>query len=156
MPTEYKASALLKAYIMQKEGCEKWDEVLQCFMPYADGGGLATIGYGHLITHDEMELGRFAKGLTSTSCVTLFENDLQRVVNRVNNLNLPNLRQGQFDALVDFTWNCGFKNLQAVLRYGLGNFPLHSIHYVHDAKGNVEPGLVTRRQDEVNWWQQSI
>jgi GH24 family phage-related lysozyme (muramidase) len=152
MSTTYKASEVLKQYIMNKEGCAKWDAARQCYMSYADGGSLSTIGYGHLITHDELEKGLFTNGLTQDSCRILFQSDLQRCESLVNNLNIPNLTQGQFDALVDFCWNCGFKALNVALSYGLEHFPEHCLKYIHDAKGHIEPGLVSRRQDEVYWW----
>ena len=152
MPTTYKASDFLTHYIMSKESCARWDVGRNCYMPYPDGGGLSTIGYGHLITHAETEMGRFKIGLSANGAVQLLRADLQKRVDLVKSLNIPGLTQGQFDALVDFCWNCGFELLNAALHDGVANFPKHCIRYVHDAKGNVEPGLVTRRQDEIDWW----
>ncbi len=155
MPTTYRTSNFLSQFIMNKEGCAKWDSLKRCYMPYADGGGLSTIGYGHLITHDEQMRRLFTKGLTFESCEILFLSDLRERVHLVNSLNIPNLTQGQFDALVDFCWNCGFGALNAALYDGVAHFPEHCVRYVHDAKGQVEPGLVIRRQDEVNWWNET-
>lgn len=152
MPTTYKPSNFLVQYIMNKEGCAKWDSLNGCYIPYADGSGLGTIGYGHLITHNEQVRGLFTNGLTKEGCEILFLSDLRERVALVNSLNIPNLTQGQFDALVDFCWNCGFGALNAVLHAGIAYFPEHCIRYVHDAKGQVEPGLVSRRQDEVSWF----
>ena len=152
MPTLYQASEFLKQYIKAKEGCAKWDEAAQRYIPYADGGGLSTIGYGHLITHSEVERGLFNQGLTPVGCDILFQSDLRVQVNLVNSLNILDLTQGQFDALVDFCWNCGFKALNAALHERVSKFPDHCIHYIHNARGIIEPGLVNRRKDEVSWW----
>ncbi len=152
MPITYKPSDFLIQYIMEKEGCAEWDNAKLCYMPYADGGGLSTIGYGHLITHVEATTGLFSKGISPNTAGLLFKADLQKRVDLVNSLNIVGLEQGQFDALVDFCWNCGFASLNAVLQNGVRRFPEYCIHYVHDAKGKVEPGLVSRREDEVKWW----
>lgn len=156
MPTTYTASEALEAYIKHKEGCAEWNEEKQCYMPYGDSGGLSTIGYGHLITHSEAELGLFKNGVSYIGANLFFKKDLKRVTTQVNNIitasNLPALNQGQFDALVDFAWNCGAGTLKTVLGYGPLNFPEHCIRYVHDTKGNTLPGLVSRRDDEISWW----
>ena len=155
MLTTYQASFFLTQYIRRKENCAEWNEARQCYMPYADSGDLGTIGYGHLITHAEYNIGKFKLGLSITECEQLFQQDLQKRVNLVNSLNIPNLTQGQFDALVDFCWNCGFSALNAALRDGLESFPIHCIRYVHDAKSHILQGLLTRREDEISWFKQS-
>ena len=152
MPTLYIASDALDNYIKYREGCAEWNEEKGCYVSYPDGGGLGTIGYGHLITHAEIETGRFKDGLTSIGCNVLFTSDMQKVERQFNSLNLPNLSQGQVDAMLDFAWNCGFRSLCAALHDGLDNFPKHCVRYVHNAKGIIEPGLVSRRKDEISWF----
>jgi len=68
---------------------------------YLDTGGVLTIGYGHtrkvypgqVITQDEAD--------------RLLMCDVQDAVDAVNDHVTVPLTQGQFDALVDFTFNCG-------------------------------------------------
>jgi GH24 family phage-related lysozyme (muramidase) len=64
------------------------------------------------------------------------------------------LTQGQFDALVSFCYNEGFGRLHTMLSHGLANVPNELPHWVY--AGTVKlPGLVTRRAQEVAWWNQA-
>lgn len=103
------------------------------YIPFQDGGGVWTIAVGH------------TKGVntaTPPACDALahqwFIDDQAPLFALV--ANLPPLEAA---AYVDFAFDCGAAALASVL----GG---HSVltHYIHDAKGNIEPGLVTRRDRE--------
>ena len=79
--------------------------------------------------------------------------DLLSFVTHVNKLGLR-LTQGQFDALVDFAYNCGTGNLDksTLLRKVRVNAPLAEIQAEfrrwNKGGGKVLPGLVKRRDWE--------
>jgi lysozyme len=114
---------------------------------YADTGGVWTIGYGH--THGVME------GMTCTRAQALawLEQDTQAAANAVNQLVAVQLKQAEFDALVDFVFNLGvgaFAHSTMLKDINAGNlaeaaaqFPL----WDHDA-GRVLAGLLHRRLAE--------
>lgn len=75
---------------------------------YYCSGGKKTIGYGHVIKDSEI----IDEPLLEEDAETLLRNDIagsERAVLR--NINVP-LSDGQFDALVSFTFNCGAGALQ--------------------------------------------
>lgn len=67
------------------------------------------------------------------------------------------LTQGQFDALVDFTYNLGGGNLQAstlrrlINRGAYNEAPAQLRRWVNGG-GRVLPGLVWRREEEIKLW----
>lgn len=117
---------------------------------YADPAGLATIGWGHLLTHDDIVTKRFDAGITEAAADVLFLRDLLPKEDAVNALNLE-LKQGQFDALTDFAYNCGVGSLKTMISHGLDQVPQELPKWVH-AGHEVLPGLVTRRKVELAWW----
>ena len=115
---------------------------------YQDGGGVWTIGFGH--TGPEV-----VAGLTWTmeQAVTALERDLEVAEKSVQDLVEIVLNPNEFAALVDFEFNTGA--LAASPGLALINsrdfeeaWDDHLCLWVHDANGNVEPGLVTRRARE--------
>ena len=84
--------------------------------------GIWTVGWGHAIVYN----GKFLKSdpekknkeiayslypaLTLEEADQMFLVDIQVYENQVTSLNLK-INQNQFDALVSFSYNCGFKNL---------------------------------------------
>jgi lysozyme len=70
---------------------------------YEDVAGKKTIGFGHLIRPGE----RFDEPMTPDEAEALLDEDVQSAVSGVNRLVSPPLKQGQFDALVDFSFNLG-------------------------------------------------
>jgi GH24 family phage-related lysozyme (muramidase) len=149
-------SEICIAFIKQKESCGRLDSRLGLYMPYPDSGGLSTIGWGHQLTHVDLDSGIFKYGLSSHGCDLLFLQDLKPVVTFVNSLGLIGLTQGQFDALVDFTYNCGAGTCKTLVNMGLKNIPTNLMHFVHDRHGSVLPGLISRRKQELAWWTDSI
>ncbi len=117
--------------------------------------GTATIGYGH--TNAALHPLKVVPGLrlTEPEAAKILDADLDECERDVNRLVKVPLTQGQFDALVSFTYNCGTGNLRkliAPLNKGDYNgtrakFPLYT-----RSKGQVLRGLVRRRTGEVGLW----
>ena len=118
---------------------------------YQDAGGTCTIGYGHTqnvtarMTIDKQE------------ALELFEQDVEQAEGYVEKLGLR-LTQGQFDCLVDFTFNLGIARLanSNLLRFIRSNAPDTSIctelmkwSYCN---GKVLPGLWRRRHWDCELW----
>ena len=104
------------------------------YMPYQDGGGVWTIGRGH------------TAGVTAaTPPATQFQVDDWFAADQVALFKLvASLPVLEAAAWLSFGFNCGMGAMLACMRAGAE----HLRNYVHDAKGNVEPGLVTRRDRE--------
>lgn len=116
---------------------------------YRCPAGVWTVGYGH------------TKGVKAGTVVTehqaevLLREDLAQFERAVNALGVA-CTQGQFDALVDFAYNCGTANLlsstllkriktggtEAQIRYEFSRW--------NKAGGKVLPGLTKRRLWEAN------
>jgi lysozyme len=87
------------AFITEREGLR--------LKAYKDGGGVWTIGYGH--TGPEVVEGLV---ISIAKAEALFLQDTQKFVDDVNKaLGDTPVTQGQFDALVSFTYNVGKANL---------------------------------------------
>src|SRR5258707_1240368 len=89
------------------ESCARWANAIQRFIVYLDQAGRQTIGWGHLLTPDEIRNGRYDKGLVQWECDDLFNIDVRRYVDAVNACIGIVLGQHQFDALVCFAYNIG-------------------------------------------------
>ncbi len=141
-----KASDNLINFLKQKESCR--------LQAYQDSGGVWTIGYGHT--------GGVQEGQTITQAqaeqflrqdLASFENDVASLAQSTG----VQLTQGQFDALVSFTYNCGGGNLRKsgimqMLKTGnISGAQNKMKEYVRDKKHNVLQGLVTRRAEEASW-----
>ena len=73
---------------------------------YQDAKGVWTIGYGHTA---HVKPG---DKITRKEAEVLLRQDLAVFENYVNSLDVCNGNQGRFDALTDFAYNCGIKNLK--------------------------------------------
>lgn len=117
--------------------------------PYRDGGGVWTAGYGHTGLD-------VVPGVTWTQeqAIHALTKDVLWARNAVRSLVSVPLNQHQFDALVIFTFNVGepeFKTSTLLRLINSSKFPQAALEFpkwVHDAKGQVEPGLVKRRDIE--------
>jgi lysozyme len=117
---------------------------------YPDPGTKAepwTIGVGHT--------GGVYPGQTITEeeGYQLLHDDIQVAVHAVKRLVTVPLTQGEFNALVDFTFNCGAGNLSSSTLLRLlnsGDYDGASTHFKDWVKagGRILPGLVTRRENE--------
>ena len=120
---------------------------------YVCPANLPTIGYGHLLTKQELENGTFTEGITKLEAERLLRKDVcfaERAVLRL--IKVP-LSDGQFDALVSFTFNLGSGSLQrSTLRRKLNraeydSIPNELMRWVN-AGGRRLKGLVRRRAAE--------
>jgi RHS repeat-associated protein len=115
---------------------------------YKDSAGNPTIGYGHLIKNGE----DFTKGITKDQASTLLAEDVKGAVGAVNADLKVAVSQAKFDALVDFTYNLGGKNLanSTLLSNINAGKPVAGSNFTsyNQAGGRVVPGLTIRRTDE--------
>jgi len=115
---------------------------------YQDVGGVWTIGYGH--TGPNVRAGLT---ITQAEADALLRSDVEDAVTCVNRaVNVP-ITQNQFDALVDFCFNCGRGSLlQSTLlrKLNIGDFTGAAEQFAlwDHAGGDVVQGLVRRRQAE--------
>ena len=112
-----------------------------------------TIGYGHLITEANKE--QFLDGVDEDEALDLLRQDVivaERAVLRL--ISVP-LTQGQFDALVSFTFNLGAGALQRstlrrkVNREEHADVPVELMKWVW-AGGRKLKGLLKRRRSEAH------
>lgn len=113
--------------------------------------GVPTIGAGHT---RGVKLGQ---SITMAQADALLKGDLLPCEKYVNSLNLD-LTQNQFDALVDFAFNCGVGNLRnsTLLKKVRINAPVDEIQAEfrrwNKSGGKVLQGLVTRREWEAQMY----
>ncbi len=118
---------------------------------YICPAGYPTIGYGHVVKPQERE--QFAGGITTAQAEALLRQDVQTAERAVLRLITVPLTDGQFDALVSFTFNLGAGALQRstlrrkVNRGDHANVPAEFRKWVW-AGGRKLEGLVRRRKDE--------
>lgn len=141
--TGYTASDILLDKIKEFEGCR--------LTAYKCPGGVWTIGYGH------------TRGVTQGDTCTVAEaeamlgTDLVTYESYVNSLSVCKT-QGQFDALVDFAFNCGcdalgsstlLKRIQA--QADDDEIEAQFMRWVYSG-GKKLSGLVRRREWEAQRW----
>jgi lysozyme len=118
---------------------------------YIDAAGLPTIGYGHLLRAGEAEM--FKDGITEPMAQALLIKDVLRAEQGVLRLITVPLTNGQFDALVSYTFNLGTGALQRstlrrkVNREAHADVPAEFMKWVW-AGGRKLKGLVNRRKAE--------
>ena len=123
---------------------------------YICPAGYPTIGYGHVVKPQERE--QFAGGITTAQAEALLRQDVQTAERAVLRLITVPLTDGQFDALVSFTFNLGAGALQrSTLRrkVNLGDHaavPAEFRKWVW-AGGRKLEGLVRRREAEAYFYQ---
>lgn len=110
-----------------------------------------TIGFGHVVLPGEQS--RFDGGILRDEAVELLRRDVRIAEPAVLRLIKNPLADGQFDALVSFTFNLGAGALQRsslrkkVNRGEHGDVPVELMKWVWSA-GRKLPGLMRRRQAE--------
>lgn len=123
--------------------------------PYDDGEGYRTVGYGHRLHDGDAAL---TLPLTEESAAALLRQDVALFERAVTRLVKVAVTQGQFDALVLFTYNVGISAFEhsSVLAYlNEGKYaavPQLLLRW-HFAHGQSVPGLVKRRLSEAALWQ---
>jgi lysozyme len=129
---------------------------------YADPVGIATIGYGHKL----LPTDSFPDGVTEDEAEALLMGDAMAAADAVERIVAVPLTQGQLDCLVDFCYNDGAGRLgQSTLRQTINSGRLDAVpaqlYSIDDdgtqhgwifAGGEVEPGLVLRRQADIALW----
>ncbi len=116
---------------------------------YQDVIGKWTIGYGH--TGPDVHPGLV---ITAAQGEALLNADIAWAVTFVNHVVTHPISQGEFDALVDFTFNVGSGNLlrSTLLRdVNAGNVEAlrHDFEVYDEAGSRVYPALLKRRDLEV-------
>ena len=122
---------------------------------YQDQGGVWTIGYGH--TGPNVHGGLT---ITTDQADQLLASDMAAAVTAVNNAVTADITQEQFDALVDFVFNLGAASLltSTLLRHvNSGDFTDAAPQFLlwDHCKGVVIPGLLRRRQAEMQLFQKA-
>lgn len=120
---------------------------------YLDVAELPTIGYGHRLVHPEC----YPNGITTAQAETILAWDLREAEQAVTRLVKVALNQGQFDALVDFTFNLGAGRLAAsTLLSDLNDGNYHAaaqqlLRWDHSGDREI-PALKARRAAEFQLW----
>lgn len=117
---------------------------------YLDPVGIPTVCVGHTATVTRADLG---KPFSAALCKDLLKQDLRVAEAAVKKHVKRPVTQGQYDALVSFTFNVGAGNLanSTLLRLHNSGYCLAAAQqfdrWVY-ARGKKLPGLVKRRADE--------
>ncbi len=135
-------------YTYSRDGLHLTEQFEGCkLVAYQDSKGVLTIGYGH--TRGVMP------GLTCTQqqAEEWLAEDIAWAVSEVNKLVHVTLTQEEFDALVDFTFNCGCGNFDHSTLLALVNKDdmqeaANEFEKWDRAGGNVVAGLLRRREAE--------
>ena len=118
---------------------------------YVCPAGYPTVGYGHLVTEKNKE--QFLDGVDLDEALELLRGDVQVAERAVAQFITAPLTQGQFDALVSFTFNLGAGALQrSTLRRKINRgdedgIPAEFLKWVW-AGGRKLKGLIRRRKAE--------
>lgn len=118
---------------------------------YICPAGYRTIGYGHLVRPDER--ARFSNGVSEVWAAELLQQDVRSAEAAVLRLITVPLTDGQFDALVSFTYNLGSGALQrstlrrSVNRSQHADVPVQLCRWIW-AAGQRSQGLIKRRRAE--------
>lgn len=116
---------------------------------YKDVAGLWTIGYGH--TGTDVKPGMT---ITKEQAEALLAQDIKTAADAVNRLvTYAGMTQGQFDALVDFTFNVGVHNFEGskllvLINEGHLTEAANQFERWNTAGGQVVAGLLRRRMAE--------
>lgn len=128
------------------------------FVPHvSDDMGHPAIGYGHDLTQHEIVSGVFVNGITEAQASTLADRDVLVAEQAVLQLVKVPLTQGQFDALVDFTYNEGSGHLAGSTLLKLLNAGRYAdagkqLPHWDFAAGKENDGLEARREAELAIW----
>lgn len=115
---------------------------------YPDQGGIWSNGYGH--TGDDVYPGQV---ITQEQAIAWLQRDLATAEAAVNHSVTVPLTQGQYDALVDFAYNCGtgaFERSTMLKQLNEGQYSLADASFQRwvFVKGVKNRGLENRRTGE--------
>ena len=121
--------------------------------PYLCPAGKATVGYGSTFYADGQPVTLADPSITQADAVSLLQGTLGQYEDAVSQGISQPMTQGQFDAFVDFAYNCGSGNfLSSTMRkkFNAGDTLGASLEFArwNKANGVVLPGLVRRREAE--------
>ncbi len=124
---------------------------------YLDIAGLPTVGYGHRLLHSDS----FPNGIDEPQAAQILAADVRDSEQAVERLVKVPLTQGQFDALVDFTFNLGAgrlanSTLLKLLNNGRYDDASEQLLRWDRANGEVITALKTRREAEIELWNQEV
>ena len=120
---------------------------------YLDVAGLPTIGYGHRLLHSDS----FPNGIDEPQAANLLACDVRDAEQAVERMVKVTLTQGQFDALVDFTFNLGARRLASStllksLNAGRYDDAAEQLLRWDHAGGQEMAALKSRREAEAALW----
>ena len=120
---------------------------------YKDVAGIPTIGYGHRLLH----LESFPDGIDEEQASELLMADVRDAEQAVERMVKAPLTQGQFDALVDFTFNLGSGRLASStllksLNAGRYDDAAEQLLRWDHAGGQEMAALKARREAEAELW----
>jgi lysozyme len=120
---------------------------------YLDVAGLPTIGYGHRLLHCDS----FSNGIDEPQAANLLACDVRDAEQAVERMVKAPLTQGQFDALVDFTFNLGSGRLASStllksLNAGRYDDAAEQLLRWDHAGGQEMAALKARREAEAELW----
>jgi GH24 family phage-related lysozyme (muramidase) len=127
---------------------------------YLDVAGFPTIGYGHRLLHSDS----FPNGIDEAQAADILISDVNAACDAVARLVTVPLTQGQFDALVDFTFNLGAGRLAAstlLKSLNAGRYDdaaeqlLRWDHALEKGKEVEVAALKARREAEIALWRQA-
>ena len=124
---------------------------------YEDAAGYCTIAYGHLLQRDNCgvsEWVKYPRGINEPGGSRLLVTDMSRAQRAVQSLVTATLTDGQFAALVDFTYNVGAANLKKSTLLKVVNSGQHErvpseLKRWANAGGRFYQGLLNRRRAEI-------
>ncbi len=123
--------------------------------PYLCPAGIATIGLGSTYYEDGKRVSLKDPAITKERAYQLFKNTLSKYEKDVDTFTRDDINQNQFDALVDFAYNCGSGNLKSSTLLKLVNADPNNPNIATEfrkwnkAAGKILKGLVRRRQAEL-------
>lgn len=122
---------------------------------YRDLAGVLTIGFGHAVLPEELDLQKHV--ITREEATAILLKDVSLAEIAVNRFVTYPLTQRQFDALVSFVFNIGvgaFEESTLLRKINDGQccaVPVEMRRW-NKVKGIVTAGLVARRNAEIDIW----
>jgi GH24 family phage-related lysozyme (muramidase) len=149
-------------FLKEHESIKGFDPKTGLYMPYDDGYGFMTIGYGHKIQEKE----NFEKGLAEKQVNDLFRQDIRIAESAVRNYISAPINQNNFDALVSLTYNIGNGALKdSTIRQYINDPEFKNNAYKtseaawkawNKSNGQISGGLANRRNDEWDLYESGI